>query len=210
MALKIVVVDDQLLFAEGLACLLDASEGVAVAGVCAAPEEALELMERERPDVAVVGHCWTTPIGPQVAGLLEERRPDLPIIVLYPFEGSRPPEQVYGAGIAAFLSKRCSLAQALATIQLVAAGRHLESGTIVVAVGDSEQVAFRLTEREREILGLICDCYRTGEIAERLEISSKTVDSHRKNIIDKLGIRTVAGLTRFGLRNGLARSATDR
>ena len=115
------------------------------------------------------------------------------------------------AGAAGYLLKRCAAAELEKAIKAVAAGDSYFSPLVAEHVtrdglgrpGSDRALIERLTSRQREILQLIAERHSTKEIAQLLDISVKTVETHRSQLMDRLGIHDVPGLVRFAIRTGL-------
>ena len=142
--------------------------------------------------------------------------PDTKVMALSMYSDKRFVEGMFQAGVSGYILKNCIARELVAAIRLVAKGQVYISpeiaGTIVdgflsrfVPENDTNRRINRktLTDREREILQLISEGKNTKEVAEKLHVSSKTVDAHRRNIMEKIGVHSIAELTKFAIREGI-------
>ncbi|PXY38811.1 DNA-binding response regulator [Flavobacterium cheongpyeongense] len=141
---------------------------------------------------------------------LLKKHPDLKIIALTNFEDSIFIKQILKNGAMGYLLKNTSKKELIEAIKEVANGnrylpKHIQDILLNDSIGINQTSSFipKLTQREKEILQLIIQEFTTEEIAVKLFISAKTVDSHRSNLIQKLGVRNSAGLVRVALEKGL-------
>ena len=142
--------------------------------------------------------------------------PATKVLALSMYSDRRFVEGMFQAGVSGYILKNCIARELVSAIRLVAKGQVYISpeiaGTIVdgylsrvVPQTDTNRRIDRkiLTDREREILQLICEGQNSKEVAETLHVSSKTVDAHRRNIMEKVGVHSIAELTKFAIREGI-------
>lgn len=209
-ALRILLVDDHALVRAGMKSLLREIEGVEVVAEASDGAEALRLAERERPDVVLMDIAMKGMNGLEAAARLREQRPEAKIIILSMHTSEEYVLLALRAGAAAYLIKDSATAELALALQSVMRGETYLSPAIsrqvvegyVQRVG-AGAVADPLTPRQREVLKRIAEGRSTKEIAYELALSVKTVETHRAQIMERLGIRDVAGLVRYAMRTGL-------
>lgn len=206
---SVVIVDRQKLFRHGLSSILNNETDLNVAGRGSGIDDAIRLVREHRPDVLVLEVPETGHECLRAARQISKEMPDVRIMAVSPYSDPWQAQQAFRSGARGFLLKGSSGEQAANAVRQVAVGgRYIDKSINNFEMHQDTKKTDRppanvLTKREIQIVTLIGECYKTAEIAERLGISGKTVDSHRKNIIDKLDIHTMAGLTRYAIRHGL-------
>jgi DNA-binding NarL/FixJ family response regulator len=214
----VVIVDDQRVVRDGLAMLVGLFDEVEVVGVAADGEEALAVIERERPDVVLMDLNMPGLDGTSATLALRERGSPAGVLVLTTYAEDESLFPALRAGARGYLTKDAGAAEIEQAIRDVAAGRtHLDplvQERLVAAVSESPQtlrssgsatdVPAGLTSREVEILRLVAEGLSNGEIARRLVISNATVKTHINHIFQKTGARDRAQAVRFAYEHGLA------
>jgi DNA-binding NarL/FixJ family response regulator len=209
--MKVVLADDHALVRKGIRAVLAALPGVDVVAEAGDGREALALIEEHRPDIAVLDVTMPGLNGLEVAARVPKASPGTKIVILSMHAGEAYVAQALKAGVSGYLLKD-------------AADDELETAVKVVSRGDvylspkiSTQVVERyvqagsaqpdplagLTTRQREILQLVAEGKSSKEIASLLDLSVKTVESHRGQIMERLGVHDLTGLVRFAIRVGL-------
>ncbi len=211
--LRVLVVDDHAVVREGLRHVLTASEGFSVVGEAANATEAIGLAETARPDVVLLDLTMPGMSGLEAAAELRRRASGARILVLSMHEQDEYVLAAVRGGADGYILKDASPAELRAAIRTVRAGGVYFSpavarrlAAVVRGEGATESPRDRLrrlTPREREVLALVATGRTNREIAARLGISPRTVESHRESLMKKLALRTVADLTRFALQTGL-------
>ncbi|HUC43272.1 MAG TPA: response regulator transcription factor [Candidatus Sulfotelmatobacter sp.] len=213
--MKVLLADDHTLFREGLRSLLERDPAVTIAGETGDGREALELIDRLRPDVAILDISMPSLSGLEVAARAQRASPSTRIVMLSMHAGEAYVAQAVRAGVAAYLLKDSAAAELAQALRSVARGeiylspgisKHVVDGFLHGAQGEADPLA-ALTPRQREILQLIAEGKANKEIAADLKLSVKTVEAHRAQLMDRLGIRDVAGLVRLAIRAGLVPDA---
>jgi len=183
-----------------------------VVGMAANGRQALVLTRRLKPDVVIMDIAMPELNGIDATRQIVEEVPGVKVIALSMHSEKQFVEGMLRAGVAGYLLKESAFEELIKAIRVVCAGKKYLSPDVTDIVlrdylnpadeKDSEQTP-DLTLREREVLQLLAEGRATREIAERLNISIKTVESHRKNIMTKLDLHTVAELTKYAVRRGL-------
>lgn len=209
-ALRVLLADDHALVRAGMRSLLRDIEGVEVVGEAADGGQALALAERERPDVVLLDIAMKGMNGLEAAARLRELHPGIKVIILSMHAGEEYVLQALRAGAAAYLIKDSATAELELALRSVMRGESWLSPSVSRQVVEGymhrtggEAAPEVLTARQREVLKLVAGGKSTKEIAFLLNLSVKTVETHRAQIMERLGIRDVAGLVRYALRTGL-------
>jgi len=210
---RVLVVDDHAVVREGLRHVLGQADGFLVVGEAGTGGEALELAAAQQPDVVLLDLSMPGMSGLEVAAALHARWPEMRVLVLSMHEQDEYVLAAVRGGAQGYILKDAGPAELRAAIRAVHGGAGYFSPTVAGRLGaavrgevrgdaPAERLA-RLTPREREVLTLVADGLTNREIAARLGISPRTVESHRESLMKKLSLRSVAELTRFALQVGL-------
>jgi DNA-binding NarL/FixJ family response regulator len=209
--INVLIAEDHTLVRKGLKLLLEEFLGVRVVGEAADGMEALRQIEALHPDVVLMDIAMPGLNGLDALTRAVKAFPATKICVLSGHATEAYVHQALAAGAAGYLLKGADRAELEDAIRTVAAGRrHISpafSPSTIAALGtgleDEGSPLVLLTTRQREILQLIAEGRSTKEIAQRLNLSAKTVETHRANLMSRLGIRDVPGLVRLAVRAGL-------
>jgi DNA-binding NarL/FixJ family response regulator len=209
-ALRILLVDDHALVRAGMRSLLRDIADVEVVAEASDGAEALLAADRERPDVVLMDIAMKGMNGLEAAARLRERQPAAKIIILSMHTSEEYVLLALRAGAAAYLIKDSATSELELALKCVMRGETYLSPAISRQVVDGyvQRVGVGagpdpLTPRQRDVLKRIAEGRSTKEIAFDLNLSVKTVETHRAQIMDRLGIRDVAGLVRYAMRAGL-------
>jgi DNA-binding NarL/FixJ family response regulator len=208
---NVLLADDHTLFRKGVRALLLALPDVQVVAETADGREALSLIETHRPDIALVDITMPGLNGLEVASRAAKASPRTRILILSMHAGEEYVAQALSAGVAGYLLKDA------ADDELAMALKAVSRGDVYLSPRISKQVVERyaraasaepdplagLTPRQREILQLVAEGRSSKEIAGMLGLSIKTIESHRSQIMERLGVHDVTGLVRFAIRVGL-------
>jgi DNA-binding NarL/FixJ family response regulator len=212
MPTRILLVDDHEIFLEGLRGLLDKQRDMEVVGEARDGRAAVAAAREVVPDVVVMDITMPGLNGIEATRMIVAELPATRVVALSMHSTRRFMAEVLKAGASGYLLKESAVAELLLAIRTVTAGRAYLSPRITDAVVDDyvrhvpseRSVAFSsLTPREREVLQLVAEGKSTKEIAALLHVSIKTVEAHRAQVMDKLRIHSVAGLTKFAVNEGL-------
>lgn len=207
MSLRVILVDDHALLRAGVRSLLDDIEGVEVAGEAGDGREALLLIERLKPHVAVLDIRLPGMNGLELAERLAKGHPETRVLILSMHGDEEYVRQALHAGAAGYLLKDSSVTEFELALRAVSRGETYLSPAVSRLVVDDylrhKAPAPGLSPRQREVLQLIAEGHSTKEIAHRLGVSVKTAESHRFQIMARLGIHDVPGLVRYAIRIGL-------
>ncbi|HEX5632652.1 MAG TPA: response regulator transcription factor [Gemmatimonadales bacterium] len=211
-AVRVIIADDHAMVREGIKSVLE-REGFEVVGEAGSGTEVLPLAERTLPDVAVLDISMPGETGLQAAARLRQAMPEVRVLILSMYDNTEYVLESVRAGAHGYLLKDAAAQELANAIRAVQGGEAYFSPAVAARLsaavrGDIEREQRRtsldlLTGREREVLLGIAKGLTNKEIAAELGISHRTVETHRESLMKKLGIRTVAGLTKFSLEVGL-------
>ena len=211
MSTTLLIADDHQLMREGLRALMSKQEDVEVVGEAANGQDAFEMACSLQPDVVIMDITMPELNGVEAARKITKHCPGVKVLALSVHRDQNFVMDMFRAGAAGYLLKDCALDELALAIRMVMAGNHYLSPAISGSVledflhdrGELKTSLSLLTVREREVLQLIAEGKSTRMIAESLDISSKTVETHRLRMMNKLKLRNVADLTKFALREGI-------
>lgn len=215
MSIRILLADDHRILREGLRSLLAQLSDVEVVGEASDGDQVVSLSRELRPDLVIMDVVMPGIDGIAATRLIRSERPETKVIALSMHSDRRFVSEMVRAGALGYLVKDSAFEELNQAVRTVMANRPYLSAVItgtlvedfVRQTSASEHAAASplhlLTGREQEVLRLLADGKRVKEIAHDLNISAKTVESHRQNIMDKLEIHSTIELTRYALREGL-------
>jgi len=208
---RVLLVDDHALVRAGIRALLEALPRVEVVGETGDGLAAVQLATELAPDVILLDITLPGLNGLEVATRVARLGSGTRVLMLSMHASPEYAARAFAAGAAGYLNKDSAFDELAAALDAIGAGRRYLCRAI-----DPAQVALferqaanggsgidRLTPRQRQILQLVAEGFSTREIAERLFVSVKTVETHRAQIMQRLDIHDVAGLVRFAIRHGL-------
>jgi two-component system response regulator NreC len=211
MTIRILIADDHQIFREGLRTLLQNRGDIEVIGEAENGRAVVALAAELDPDVIIMDVAMPDLNGIEATRQIAAARKATKVLALSMHSDSRFVTRMLQAGAQGYLLKDCAFEElALAIDTIVGDGVYLSPGVTGVVVRDYvhhleavDAGIAGLSPREREVLQLVAEGLTTKEIAGKLHISVKTVETHRKQIMDKLEIRSVAELTKYAVREGL-------
>ena len=203
--LRVLLADDHRVVREGVRRLLEAGGDIAVVAEAADGEEAVALAIELRPDVVVADVAMPRMNGIEATARILAADPSAKVVVLSLHTDPNVVRGCLSAGAAGYVPKAGSAGELLRAIRDVAAGRVYLSPLVAdAALAGVIGARVALSDRERETLRLIADGLSMKECAAKLCVSVKTVETHRRKLMAKTGVNSVAGLTRYAVREGLA------
>ena len=209
---RILLADDHNVVREGLRMVLDSAPDLEVVAEASDGAEAVELGLSEEVDLAVLDISMPRMTGLQAAHELSKRRPDLKILILSMHDNEQYFFEALKAGASGYVLKSAQNRELIEACRATMRGEpFLYPAAVTALVRDyleraregDESPEDPLTPRELEVVKLIAEGHTSEEIAQMLVISKKTVDRHRANILEKLGMRNRVELTRYAIRRGL-------
>ncbi len=209
---RLLLVDDHRMMREGLRSLLEAHGGFEVVAEAENGRDAVTKARALKPDVVVMDLGMKELNGVEATRQIRTEFPRVPVVVLSTYAHEDYVLSALEAGASAYVLKISAHEELVEAIESVATGRRFLSPEITGVVVDAgvrgAQLARdpgkpRLSGREQEVLQLVAEGHTSGEIAARLHLATRTVEQHRRRIMEKLDLHTVAELTQYALRKGI-------
>ena len=210
---RILLADDHRVVREGFRALLQSEPDFEIVGETGDGLEAVRLVEQQKPHVLVVDLMMPGLNGLEVARQVTHRSPRTRIVVLSMHANEAYVLEALKNGASAYVLKDASAAELVRAVREALAGRRylspplsepaIDSYIERAKSSDSLDLYDTLTNREREVLQLAAEGHTNGEIASRLFISPRTVETHRANVMRKLGLRSQTELVRYALQRGI-------
>jgi DNA-binding NarL/FixJ family response regulator len=216
--ISVLLVDDHTVVRQGLRALLKSEEDIEVIGEAENGRQAVTLARETPPDVVVMDVAMPLLNGLEATRQIVKLSPQIKVLVLTSYGDDDYVQQLMQAGATGYLLKQTAADELLMAIREVQRGKPFFSPSIAKRLRDQCQEAFKrghsthkpgdLTSRETEVLQLIAEGFSNKQIAAELSISIKTVEKHRQQVMNKLNIHDVAGLTRYALSRGMVEQAS--
>ncbi|MBA3900747.1 MAG: response regulator transcription factor [Bacteroidetes bacterium] len=214
--LKILIAEEEFLISEGLKSLVDSEESLHLSGVAFEKSTLLETVKREMPDVLIIDHT-SEGFGPETIAKIKALSPQTEILAITSCQQRPFYIQSMQDGVKSFLLKNCDREEILSAINATAKGDKFYCSKVLnVIVKEHEELpevveqnfpafnnscdGINISLREEEIIRLIADGFSNKEIADKLFLSPHTVNTHRKNIMGKLGVNNTAGIVIFAIK----------
>jgi DNA-binding NarL/FixJ family response regulator len=206
------LVDDHRLFRQGLRALIDACGRMEVLDEAGDGREAVRLAGATRAAVVVMDMTMPVMNGVEATRLIKAERPDLRVVALSGHAERRMAVEMFRAGASGYALKEKPFEDLVEAIDAALSGRLYCDGTLMAGIisdyvallsKDDGSPVHQLSSRELEVLQLLSEGKTSKEIAFELDVGVKTVETHRQSVMEKLDIHSVAGLTKFALREGL-------
>jgi two-component system invasion response regulator UvrY len=205
--IKVLLVDDHELIRIGMRRIIEDSAEFVIAGEASSGEEAMELARSERPNIVLMDINMPGMNGVEATRKLA-RLDNPPKIIIVSVHAQDPiPSRLLEAGASGYLTKEAAATELLSALKTVSKGKRYLSADVAremaLAQTDGTSPLASLSEREMEVLLLVADGKGIPDIAERLNVSPKTVSTYRYRLFEKLGVENDVELTRYALRHGL-------
>ena len=218
--IKVLLADDHAVVRQGLRALLEAQSDITIVGEAETGRQALRLTLELRPDVVVMDVAMPILNGLEAMRQILKAAPDTRVVILSSYSDDEYVYQVTEAGASGYLLKQTAATDLVRAIREAHDGNAFFSPAISKRLMDTCRQMFakgvaartrseRLTSRESEVLQLVAEGKANRQIAAELSISVKTVEKHRQELMDKLNIHDVAGLTRFAISKGVIASSVS-
>ena len=207
---KVIIVDDHTLFRNGLRILLNTLEDYQVVAEAANGKQFIELLEKDAPDLVLLDINMPVMDGIEAATIAQKLYPDIKIITLSMYGEEDYYYKMVNAGVKGFVLKNSDIKEVKTALDVVYEGGSFFSSELLQNLvaslkssSRSKEVHAELSEREMEILILICQGLSNQEIGDKLFISKRTVDKHRANILEKSESKNTAQLVVYAIKNKL-------
>jgi DNA-binding NarL/FixJ family response regulator len=204
MSTRIVVADDHAMFRQGLVAMLGDAPGMTIVGQASRGDEAIALIRELAPAIAIVDLSMPGATGIEVARTISAAQGATRVILLSMHADATHARQAIDAGASGYLIKSAVFDELLHAIATALAGGVYLPPSLTASVVRGERNP-ALTERELEILALIADGKTSRAIAKRLGVTTRTVETHRANMMAKLAVDNAAALVRYAVEHGLTR-----
>lgn len=213
---RVLLADDHTLVRAGIRALLERTDGIEVVGEAGDGYEALDLIRQQRPELVLLDMMMPGLTGLDVLKRIKEDWPSIRVIILSVHDSEEYAVKALRGGAVGYLPKKAAIGELEEAIEKVMRGEEYVSHEISrgpgldykTATGDrripgDRRLTAELTPRQRDVLRMIAEGQSTKEIAEVLNISAKTVETHRALLMDRLNIHDVAGLVRYAIKTGM-------
>ncbi|HOX39582.1 MAG TPA: response regulator transcription factor [Candidatus Brocadiia bacterium] len=212
MSIRVLIADDHCIMRGGLRGLISDEADMEVVGEADNGQAAIDLARETKPDIVIMDVTMPNLNGIQATRRIAAEIPGSKVLILSVHTDKEIVAEALAAGAAGYLLKNCAGDELVKAVRLVLSGKTYLSPDIAGVVvdnlvkrisGKETSAVSVLTPREREVLQLLADGNSTKTAAKMLGVSAKTIESHRKQIMDKLDMRSIAELTKFAIREGL-------
>lgn len=215
MTIKILIADDHPLIAKGIKDSLETNSSISIVGIMPNGKEVIDYLEKHTVDILLLDIDMPVMNGMDCASSLLQKNSSVKIVMLSMHQDAYTIKKLMDLGVSGYLLKTISSEELLFAIKKVYNGESYFNADVTKALLNTANSQPRksptdsplvndLTKREKEIIKYVCQGLSNHEIGEKLFISHKTVDTHRTNIMRKLGVRNAISLVRFALRNNLS------
>lgn len=210
MTIRILIVDDHKVVADGLLHMLQAQDGIEVVGTARSGREAVHRTMELRPDVVIMDSNMPDINGIEATRQLRERECPARVLMLSVHAEPQHVVRALRAGAAGYVPKSCAGTDVVDAVRAVHSGKRYLHPTIahevleqLVEAEKAEDPVSRLSSRERQVLQMIAEGKAVSDIASTLSLSVRTVETYRARLMEKLDIRDVPSLVKFAIRNGI-------
>lgn len=210
--INIIIADDHAIVIDGVRSILSHEQNMSVIGTASNGEQAIEILRKNNVDVAILDIGMAPLDGIEATRIIKKEFTDVKVLILTMHDTIEFIDELIDAGAYGYILKNKASNEVVNAVNSLAAGKpYFEKAVMDKLLHQrmSGEKAFSskslsLTQREKEVLKLIAMGMTASEISEKLFISSSTVNTHRRNLIDKIGVRNTTGLVRYALENKLA------
>jgi len=211
---KIILADDHEIFLESLSTLVSSEDNMQVFSKAHNGKELVDLVKENSPDLCIVDMDMPEMNGLQASESLLRIYPDIKILILTMHKEKSLIKKMMNIGIKGYLLKTCDKEEFIFAINQILKNKTYFSDEVIETIvkddayetkgsPDISKIA-TLSDREKEVIRLLCDGLNNKQIADKLFVSHKTIDNHRTNVMRKLDVHNIVGLIRFCLKHGLA------
>jgi DNA-binding NarL/FixJ family response regulator len=202
---SIVIVDDHDIFRKGLKAVLEQYEPFSVTAEYADGKEFLEALETIEPDIVLMDINMPVMDGIESSKKSLEKKPELKILILSMYDDAKYYESLINSGVKGFILKDAKFSELKTAITRILDGETYFSQELLVKLLQQQNEAshIKLTQREQQVLNLLAKGATTAEISEHLDISFRTVERHRANLLSKTGTQNSLQLIVFAIKNNM-------
>lgn len=205
--IKVVLADDHEVVRAGLKRLLTIDKNIKILDEASNGEDAVKLVNYHRPDVAILDILMPRKDGIEATKIIKLNTPEVFVVILTAFEDAHHLEQALEAGADGYLTKDIGARDLVEALHTVVKGERVFSRSIIHLLqknynfknDDSQSSTIVITAREQEVLNMVALGKTSSQIADEMNISVRTVQTHRSNIMQKLGLKTASSLVRYAV-----------
>jgi DNA-binding NarL/FixJ family response regulator len=208
---RILIVDDHQMFLDGIKTLLSKEKNLNVLAEALSGKEALEILKNQKIDLVITDISMPEMSGTELTKIIKRDYHDTKVLVLTMYNDREIINEIAMTEAEGYILKNSGKKELLNAINRIIGNSTYYSNEVIAIMTEIQvekakiqEKTHDLSDREKEIISLICQELTTNEIAEKLFLSPLTVETHRKNILRKTNIKTIVGLIRFALANKLA------
>lgn len=206
--IKIVMADDHEVVRAGLRRLLSFEKSIRILDEACNGKDAVDLVKYHQPHLVLLDILMPVMTGIEACMIIKRESPDTIVLILTAFEDSNHLEKAIAAGADGYLTKDITSKDLVKAIHTVVLGERVFSKSIILlmqnrfaSLENNAEEPVTITKREQSVLNLVATGKKSTEIADELNISVRTVETHRYNVMQKLGVKNVAGLIRYAVLN---------
>lgn len=212
--MRILIADDHEIFLDSLSLLIATFTDVEVVGNCKNGIEVINFIKNDEIDLLITDYRMPQMSGIELTIFLRQNHPKIKVLMLSVSEEAEMIREAFQAGVWGYMMKRAGKSELQKAIQTIAKGQKYFSESVVfelMRLGLTDNIPkeempnefSQLTEREIDIIRLLANELSSNEIAEKLFIAPKTVETHRHNILKKLNVKNTVGIIKYAIKNGL-------
>ncbi len=205
--IRVLLADDHTILLDGLSMVLNQYPNIEVVGVAHDGSEAIKQLYETQADVVLIDVQMPQMDGFQTANVIRDNFPNVKILVLSMHNDRPYIERMYQIGASGYLLKTASIDEILEAIEKVHRGElHFSNDVILTVLNynrSQNSPVIKLTRRERQVIELIAKEHSNVEIAQLLNLSVETINTYRKNLLKKTGVKNTAGLVRYAFNQGI-------
>jgi len=206
---RVLIVDDHQVVLDGIQSMLEQEGSISITGKLINGPDALEFLKTNPVDVALIDINMPGMDGIELCKAIRKKHPEIRVLALTTFNEVSFITNMMKSGASGYLLKNTTKEELITAIKTIQQGeqylaREVQEKLISASFGKKDSTFIpKLTRREKEVLKLIMEEFTTKEIAEKLFISTATVETHRLHLLNKLGVRNTAGLVKVAIEKGL-------
>jgi len=210
MSIRVLLIDDHEITREGVRSQFEKESGIEIVAEAGDGRTAVALVSKHLPDIVIMDIGLPDLNGIEATRQIRDREPSVKVVALSSRSDQRSVTDMLRTGAAGYVLKKAAACEVVEAVREVQAGRRYVSPQLIdPLIADYAQrlaegaAPPRLTAREREVLQLIAEGKTSAQIADQLSVSERTVGNHRQNLMEKLGLKGVAELTKYAIREGI-------